>query len=63
MDNAATTIQKPDEVKAAVTAAFDSMGNAGRGASQPSLDALRVIYDTREKLAHIFDGGGRRQIE
>ena len=62
MDNAATTIQKPDEVKAAVTAAFDSMGNAGRGASQPSLDALRVIYDTREKLAHLFNGGNAKQI-
>lgn len=62
MDNAATTIQKPDEVKAAVTAAFDSMGNAGRGASQPSLDASRVIYDTREKLAHLFNGGNAKQI-
>ena len=29
MDNAATTIHKPEEVKAAVMAAFDTMGNAG----------------------------------
>ena len=62
MDNAATTIQKPDEVKAAVMAAFDSMGNSGRGASRPSLDASRVIYDTREKLARLFHGGNARQI-
>ena len=32
MDNAATTLHKPDVVKAAVLAAFDTMGNAGRGA-------------------------------
>ena len=32
MDNAATTLHKPDAVKEAVLAAFDTMGNAGRGA-------------------------------
>ena len=62
MDNAATTIQKPDEVKAAVMAAFDTMGNAGRGASRPALDASRVIYDTREKLAHFLHAENARQI-
>lgn len=54
MDNAATTLQKPDAVKAAVMRAFDTMGNAGRGAGGPSLDASRVIYETREKLARFF---------
>lgn len=62
MDNAATTIQKPEEVKAAVMAAFDSMGNSGRGASRPALDASRVIYDTREKLARLFGGGSAKQV-
>lgn len=54
MDNAATTMQKPECVKEAVMAAMDTMGNAGRGASKPSLDASRVIYGTREKLAGFF---------
>ena len=62
MDNAATTIQKPEEVKAAVMAAFDSMGNSGRGASRPALDASRVIYDTREKLARLFGAGSAKQV-
>lgn len=62
MDNAATTIQKPDEVKAAVMAAFDTLGNAGRGASAPSLDASRVIYGAREKLARLFHAGDARRI-
>ena len=62
MDNAATTIHKPEEVRAAVMAAFDTLGNAGRGASAPALDASRVIYDTREKLARLFHAGDARQI-
>lgn len=54
MDNAATTLQKPKQVKEAVLSAFDVMGNAGRGASEPALDASRIIYGTREKLADFF---------
>ncbi len=54
MDNAATTLRKPVQVKEAVLAALDTMGNAGRGASDPALDASRVIYGTREKLAGLF---------
>ena len=50
LDNAATTLKKPDCVKAAVVAAFDRMGNSGRGASEPSLDASRMIYEARERL-------------
>ena len=57
MDNAATTIHKPEEVRAAVMAAFDTMGNAGRGASVPALDASRIIYGTREKLARLVSCG------
>ena len=62
MDNAATTLHKPDAVKEAVMAAFDTMGNAGRGASRPALDASRVIYDTREKLARFFHAKNANQI-
>lgn len=62
MDNAATTLHKPDAVKAAVLAAFDTMGNAGRGASEPALDASRVIYGTREKLARFFNAESASRI-
>ena len=62
MDNAATTLHKPDAVKEAVLAAFDTMGNAGRGASEPALDASRVIYATREKLAHFFNAESASRI-
>ena len=62
LDNAATTIHKPEEVRAAVMAAFGTMGNAGRGASVPALDASRIIYGTREKLARLFHAGDPRRI-
>ena len=42
MDNAATTMHKPQEVIDAVVNAMNSMGNAGRGASEAALSASRV---------------------
>ena len=53
MDNAATTMHKPQEVIDAVVNAMNSMGNAGRGASEAALSASRVIYDTRDRLAEL----------
>ena len=44
MDNAATTLQKPPEVAEAVVKAMSSIGNAGRGANDASLDAARIIF-------------------
>lgn len=55
LDNAATTLQKPPNVAEAVAKAISSLGNAGRGAHAPTLDAARVIYDTRGKLAQVFN--------
>lgn len=62
MDNAATTMRKPQEVIDAVVAAMSSMGNAGRGTNEASLSASRVIYDTREKLCRLFHGENPKQI-
>ena len=55
LDNAATTLQKPQCVIDAVVKAMNSMGNAGRGAHSNSLSASRVVYDTRCKLAKLFN--------
>lgn len=62
MDNAATTMHKPQAVIDAVIAAMSSMGNAGRGANEASLSASRVIYDTRDKLCQFFGAENPRQI-
>ncbi len=62
MDNAATTMHKPQAVIDAVIAAMSSMGNAGRGANEASLSASRVIFDTRDKLCQFFGAENPRQI-
>lgn len=62
MDNAATTMTKPKEVIDAVVTAMCSMGNAGRGAHEAALDASRVIYDARERLARLFGVDNPKQI-
>lgn len=62
LDNAATTMRKPEEVIEAVVQAMHSMGNAGRGAHGASLQASRTIYDTRELLCRFFGGTDPRRI-
>ena len=56
LDNAATTIKKPDAVYDAVLDAMKHCGNSGRGASDASLDASRKIYEARMCLAEFFGG-------
>ena len=62
LDNAATTMKKPDVVIQAVTEALCTMGNAGRGGHDASLDASRIIYDTRERLAKFFHADSPKQV-
>ena len=62
LDNAATTMHKPQEVIDAVVQAMSSMGNAGRGANEASLSASRVIYDTRDQLCRFFGAENPKQI-
>ncbi|KLU64512.1 cysteine desulfurase IscS [Desulfosporosinus acididurans] len=54
LDNAATTLKKPDCVKEAVLHAMDTFGNASRGAHRPALDALRMLMEARIALASLF---------
>ena len=54
LDNAATTLHKPEAVIEAVTAAMTTAGNPGRGAHGASLGAAGTVYDTRRKLAALF---------
>jgi cysteine desulfurase family protein len=54
LDNAATTLKKPPQVAAAVTAALGSFANCGRGVYASALSAARTIYETRERLARFF---------
>ena len=54
LDNAATTMHKPQTVIDAVTQAMCSLGNAGRGATSGALDAARTIHGCRTKLARLL---------
>lgn len=62
MDNAATTLPKPPEVAEAIVQAINHLGNAGRGSTEASVDAARVIYDTRERLGRMFHAENPKQI-
>ena len=54
LDNAATTMHKPQTVIDAVVQAMCSLGNAGRGATSGALDAARTIHACRAKLARLL---------
>ncbi len=55
LDNAATTLRKPPQVAKAMLDALNCLGNSSRGAHEGSLSASRVIYETRVKLARLFN--------
>ena len=54
LDNAATTMKKPQPVIDAVVEAMGCLGNAGRGAAGGAMDAARVVYECREKVAKLL---------
>lgn len=63
MDNAATTLQKPEEVKEADSLCsrciWEMQGEAG---TEAALDASRSIYAVREKLADFFNAESPTRI-
>lgn len=54
LDNAATSLHKPQCVVDAVSEALQHMGNAGRGATAESLDAGRCLHQCRVALARLL---------
>lgn len=62
LDNAATTMRKPEVVVRAVTEALCSAGNSGRGGHDAALHASRIIYDVRRSLAELFHAESPQQI-
>ncbi len=62
LDNAATTMRKPEGVIAAVVKAMESMGNSSRGTHEGALDAARSVYRTRAALGRMFGCDSERVI-
>ncbi|HJJ48694.1 MAG TPA: aminotransferase class V-fold PLP-dependent enzyme [Methanocorpusculum sp.] len=54
LDNAATTLKKPQEVIDAVVTAMQSIGNSSRGTHSAGVTAAETIYAARVKLASFF---------
>lgn len=54
LDNAATTLHKPQQVIDAVVHAMQSMGNCSRGTHEGALDAARTVYGARANIAKLF---------
>lgn len=56
LDNAATSWPKPPEVAAAMVAFQEQVGaNPGRSGHRLSIEAARIVYATREKIAALFN--------
>lgn len=54
LDNAATTLKKPDCVVKAVIEAMNSLGNSGRGVHEASLNAARTVFGLRNRISGFF---------
>ena len=56
LDNAATSYPKPNSVYQNVMKAMTEYGaNPGRGSHSMAIEGARVIYETRELLAQLFN--------
>lgn len=56
LDNAATTYPKPNEVYENVMDAMKRYGaNPGRGSHAMAIEGAKMIYDTREEIAELFN--------
>ena len=62
LDNAATTLRKPESVIEAVTDALRTMGNSSRGTHEASLNSSRTVFGTREKLAEFFGASDANHV-
>ncbi|WP_352398597.1 aminotransferase class V-fold PLP-dependent enzyme [[Clostridium] aminophilum] len=54
LDNAATTLRKPEGVKTAMIRALEEAGNPGRGAYAASLNASRILFRASEAAAELL---------
>src|SRR5438093_9168659 len=62
-DNAATSWPKPPGVLAAIAECLaDAGGNPGRSGHRLSIAAARIVEDTRELLADLFNAGDPSRI-
>jgi cysteine desulfurase family protein len=62
-DHAATTFPRPPEVVIAIAEYLQQIGcNPGRGGYSRSLEAARLVYESRRTLADLFNVAGPEQV-
>ena len=54
LDSAATTLQKPKSVSAAVCRAMNQMSSPGRGSHRSAMRAAETVFQCREVAARLF---------
>jgi cysteine desulfurase family protein len=63
LDNAATTWPKPEEVYRAVDTAMREHGaNPGRGSYRMSVDAQRLVEETRQQVCRLFNAAAPERV-
>lgn len=62
LDNAATSLHKPESVAKAVYEAILTMGNSSRGAHAASLASMRTVFAARELINEMFHGDDASQV-
>lgn len=62
LDSAATSLWHPKEAEERMMQALRGCGNAGRGAHDATLDAGRVVFETRMRLAELFHAESPERI-
>lgn len=62
LDSAATSLWHPKEVEERMIQALRGCGNAGRGAHDATMDAGRVVFETRMRLAELFHAESPERI-
>lgn len=62
LDSAATSLWHPKEVEERMLQALHGCGNAGRGVHDATMDAGRVVFETRMRLAALFHAESPERI-
>lgn len=62
LDNAATSLYRPPQVAEAVKEALNNFGNPSRSSFGPALGSARVVLETRQLAAELFNAGAPEQV-
>ncbi len=62
LDNAATTMHKPQAVVDAVCSALQTFGGPGRGSHQAALDASMAVFNARQAVSDVLGAWGAGSV-